>query len=394
VTNRWIRFLLAVLAIAAAAAATYRVVENEQRLARDNATTRNAMLSADAALAAVEELKATLHAYVAPGQGADFWTARAGLLLDKARSGLLELESAAGAAGVSVAEALDACDRLASLDERARAHVAAQQPLLAGEVIFTDARDLLDAIRIQIARSRDQISSAAAQRAAATRREQTYLLGGGAGVLALVMLLLVPIGRTTTVEAPTARDDSMPAESTTAAHHPVQPIAPQFDSAALAAVCSDIAVISESSQVTTVLDRVRALLGARGVIVWMSTPDRANLQAAAASGYDERVVARLGNISRNENNLTADAFRLNGARTSASAGATPAALAVPLPAPGGPAGVFSAELAPGVDVDAARLDAARVVAAQLAAVLGTSGAAKSPDAPGGAPSAVTLQSSS
>lgn len=392
-SNRWIRFLLAVLAIAAASAAAYRVVENERRLAQNSAAARRAIFSADAAMGAVEELKATLHAYVAPGQGADFWTARAQLLLDKARSALLELDAAASAAGASVAEALDACDRLAAAEQRAERHLRDQQPLLAGEVIFTEARDMLDTMRIQIARSRDEISSTAARREGDIRREQTYLLGGGAGVLALVMLLLVPTTGTTPADLRSPEREGI--ASAVAPSPQDSPGTPRtrFDAAALAEVCSDIAAVVESAQIRPLLDRIRTLLDARGVIVWMSTPDRAELHAAAASGYAPRVVARLGSISRDANNLTADAFRTNTVHTSDAAGQTPAALAVPLPSPGGPAGVFSAELVPGSGIEDDRLNAARVIAAQLGAVLGTAANAKSPDEAGGGPSTAAAQSS-
>ena len=71
----------------------------------------------------VEEIKAALHAYVAPGQGHAFWTARAGQLLDRLRSSLLELDAAASANGGSVGEALDLSDRLAAAEQRARDHV-------------------------------------------------------------------------------------------------------------------------------------------------------------------------------------------------------------------------------------------------------------------------------
>jgi hypothetical protein len=134
------------------------------------------------------------------------------------------------------------------------------------------------------------------------------------------------------------------------------------------------------------------LLDARGVIVWISSSDRTRLEAAAVSGYDERVVARIGSIAREETNLTADAFRDNQVRTSAASGGAAAAFAVPLPAPAGPAGVFSAELSTDAVVDAAKLEAARVIAAQLAAVLGVA-SAKLPGEAGDAPSTAAAQSS-
>jgi hypothetical protein len=368
VSNRWVRFLLAVAAIALASFAAYRVLDDERRLAGDVTSTRAIELSSEVALATVEELKATLHAYVAPGQGLPFWAARAGLLLDRLRGSLLELDKAASAAGGSIAEALDASDRLAAAEQRARDHVRSGQALLAGEVIFNESRDLLEGLRLQIARGRDQIASAASARQTEIRREQMLLIGGAVGVLALVMLLLVPIGpqspvlsRQPTVDGPQSSPVLAPAAA-------VEATAPIQD---LASLCSEIAAVTESSQLEPLLVRARSVLNARGVIVWLSSPDRLELHSAAASGYDARVVARLGPIHRETSNLTADAFRENMPRTSAATGTTAAALAVPLPSPDGPAGVFSAELAAGMGIDDAKLAAARVIAAQLGALLGS-----------------------
>ena len=53
----------------------------------------------------------------------------------------------AAAAGASLTEALDLTDRLAASDERAREHLEAGRRLLAGEIIFTEARDALDAMQ-------------------------------------------------------------------------------------------------------------------------------------------------------------------------------------------------------------------------------------------------------
>ena len=373
-TNRWTRFLLAVLAIVVASAAAYRVVQDERQLAVGVTSSRSAELTAQTALTTVEELKASLHAYVAPGQGLAFWAARAGLLLDKLRSSLLELDTAVTAAGGSMAESLDSVDRLAAAEQRARDHVRSGQALLAGEVIFNDGRDLLDGLRIQIARVRDQISSASSTRQTALRREQMLLTGGAVGVLALVMLLLVPVSAPA---APEHASSLAPAPNATfdvaTRTAPVAPVAPGAPGvvAALAELCGDIAAVSESSQLEPLLDRARQLLRARGVIVWLRSPDGLELHSVAASGYDARVLARLGPIHRETGNLTADAFREYTQKTSAAAGTTPAALAIPLPSPAGAAGVFAAELAAGVDIDDAKLLAARVIAAQLGLLLGS-----------------------
>jgi hypothetical protein len=371
VSNRWIRFLLAVLAIVAAAAAAYRVVQDEQQIAANTISTRDAQFVAETALSTVEDLKSSLHAYVAPGQGLPFWSARAGLLLDKLRSSLLELDTAITASGGSLGESLDVVDRLAATEQRARDHVRTEQPLLAGDVIFNEARDLLDGLRLQIARGRDQLATSSSIRQAQLRREQLMLIGGAAGVLALVMLLLVPTGRQSSVVSHQPTVDESPRVAATRIVAPAPATVVPSNVADLASVCADIAAVAESSQLEPILQRVRTLLNARGVIVWLSSPDRLELHSAAASGYDARVVARLGPIHRETGNLTANAFRDNAPRTSAAAGTTAAALAVPLPSPDGPAGVFSVELAAGSGVNDSKLAAARVIAAQLGALLGS-----------------------
>lgn len=384
--NRWVRFLLAILAIAAASAAVYRAVQNEQLLAQHASATRAATLSTEAALGNLEEIRSSLHAYVAPGQGVEFWSSRSRELIDKLRGALLELDSAAGAAGVSLAEALDACDRLAVAERRARGYAADEQSRLASEVIFTEARDLFEGMRLQIVQVRDALSASAEAQETRLRREQTYLLGGGIAVLALVMLLLVPAGRGSEpatmpslnmvreVEPDTVRAlESADAESppAAAAANAVEAAPePPFKAEALASLCTDLAAATSSDQVASALDRTRELLDARGVILWLMTADGTALRAAGAAGYDDRVVARIGTIPRGAHNLTADAFRTNAARTSAAAQSTPAALAVPLPAPGGPAGVLSAELLPGAELKDVQLRAAQVIAAQFGTVLG------------------------
>jgi hypothetical protein len=319
----------------------------------------------------VEELRAALHAYVAPGQGIAFWAARAAQLLDRLRSSLLELDAAASANGGSVGEALDMSDRLAAAEQRARDSVLKSQALLAGDVIFNDARDLLDGMRLQIARGRDQIGAESSARQLALRREQLLLAGGATGILAVMMLLLVPTGRRPVDAAvtPAASDPANERSVTPAAE--TRPALPAFDASELASLCTDIAAVADSGQIEGLLERARELLKARGVIVWICTPDRLELHAAGAAGYEPRLVARLGSIHRDTGNLTADAFRDNTVRTSAAGRTSAAAFAIPLPGPQGPAGVFAAELSSGMDIEHGTLAAARLIAAQLGAVLGS-----------------------
>jgi hypothetical protein len=423
VTNRWIRFLLAVLAIVAAAGAAYRILQDEQRLTSDIVASRRAATAAEAAMVSIDDLKATLFAYVAPGQTLDFWASRSAALLDKLRAALLELDAAASAGGLSLGDSLDVSDRLAAAEHRAQTYVRSEQPLLAGEIIFRESRDLIDGLRINIVRARDQLAAAANERQAEIRREQMYLVGGATGILAIVMLLLVPTGSqpaatpqavpaglsidtrpepprpplkiaaTPAARAVPANEKPSPAEKPVRSERPPSGIRKQPDFAAVASLCGDLATVTDSAQMEHVLDRARKLLNARGLIVWTSTAERGELQPVVASGYDARVMARLGPIRKDADNLTAAAFRENGVRSSAAAGSTPAALAVPLPAPEGPAGVFSAELAGASTADEGTLAAARLVAAQLGTLLG-SALPKAPDAEADASASTAARSSS
>ena len=76
-----------------------------------------------------------------------------------------------------------------------------------------------------------------------------------------------------------------------------------------AAVCVDLARLSDSGEISKLLERAAAVLNASGIVVWMASENRAELFPAAAAGYDDRLFSRIGSIPRDASNLTAAAFR-------------------------------------------------------------------------------------
>ena len=348
--------------------------QQEQRLAADVESTRTIAAAAESAVNTLSELKAALHAYVAEGQGYAFWTARAGMLLDRLRASVLELDEAALAAGAPLTETLDSTDRLAESEQKARQHVRAGETLLAGEIVFRDARDLLDGMRLQIGRARERIDAMARTRNAEVRRQQAMLALGAAGVLAFAVLLLVIPGR---AAGPEVLDDevrlSAPAEASArleaAPAAPSGPAAPNLGAAA--AVCTDLARVAQTNEMSGLLQRAAQVLDATGVVVWMSSQNRLELFPAASAGYDERLLARIGSIPRDAANVTAAAFRDASPKSSNAIGSSAAALAVPLLTPLGPVGVLSAELRDQTAADPQRMALATIFAAQLASLLGS-----------------------
>ena len=391
-SNRWLRFGIALLALGAAAAAGYRVFEQEQRLDTDVISTRVVDAAAETALGTVSELKAALHAYLSEGQGNAFWTARAALLIDRLRASILELDARASAAGVAVTDTLDLVDRLAAAEQRAREHVRAGQRLLAGEMIFIEARDLLDAIRSHVAGARSAIAQSAEAAQTQIRRQQAILLLGAAGILAFATLLLVIPGGS--ASPATTRAELVAAEPTVSSatgrrmiESSSPPPSPQADEPPLpslreaAAVCTDLGRVSQSIEISGLLGRAAHVLNASGVVVWMASADGNELHAAASAGYDARLLARIGSIPRTAANVTAGSLRDAAARTSPALGPSAAALAIPLMTPLGPVGVLSAEIRDVADVDEARMAIATIFAAQLALLLGSMAPATPADVP-------------
>jgi hypothetical protein len=390
VSNRWFRFVIALLAIGAAGAAGYRIYQYELQLASAHVSARAGATAAESALTRTLELQSALHAYVAPGQGHDFWMTRTTTMLDSLRAAIIELDSVATTHGVAVTETLDLSDRLGASEERARRHARAGQSLLAAEIIFTDARDLLESIRTHVARARTEIAAAADRRDTDIRREQALLALGLVAVLTLAILVLVPPGRAAVLaNVPPERAASVvstapvaPAQGTapavpvhrTAPVAPAAPVSPALPSPSLAeaaGVCTDMGRVSQGNEISALLTRAAAVLSASGAIVWVASENRDELFPAASSGYDDRLFDQIGSIRRDEANLTAAAFRDAAARMKAATGSVAAALAVPLLTPHGPIGVFSAEFREISHVDRDRVSLATIFAAQLANLLGS-----------------------
>jgi hypothetical protein len=394
--RRAVRLFVVLLAAGVTAAAAWRAMSNEQERVSVRQAGEAVDHSAEQGLLALAEFGASLHAYVAPGQGQDFWSTRAARLLDEVRERVMDLETVSPAAGSPLAGTLDAVDRLASAERRAREHVEAGQLLLAGDVVFTDARAIADGVAEAMTGARQAAARRASSTEAGLANEQSLLAGGVLAAWIIAAICLVPVHRpvpappqprdlgrvldlaldpplSPAVVEPTRRD-----RATEAAEHQSTGIGVP-DLTALAALCADFTRVSESAELTPLLARAGALLDAPGVIVWVVTPDGDRLTPAAVHGYDERTLARIGSIPLTGDNLTVTAFCRAAPLTRPSAGGTPGAVAVPLVSTSGPVGVLSAEVKPGVDADRAAAVAA-VMAAPLATLFPapTGGAESSP----------------
>jgi hypothetical protein len=396
-----VRLGLLIVGLLITAAVAYRAVDNEASLGRAYRESIAHNLAAAQALEALLDLRGSLHAYVAPGQGVPFWSRRSEQLLDTLREQLVTLDAAAATSGGSLAESLDAVDQLAAAERRARDYARRGETLLAGDVVFTETRDLLSAPIEQIHNARNTLAAAQDRRVASLRREQAILAGAAAVSWIVIALLLLPPGKPEPVKDPNAWRDELaqtikkpvPREPVKAAEpvERVQIVVPMEASVPLGAlrnvseICADLSTLADTGALSGALDRAAAVLDAGGVIVWIASNDGATLTPVASHGFDEKLVTRIGRIPRDSANLTALAFRENQPRVSAATATAPAALAVSLCGPSGPVGVLSVELKPNVPADEGRVALATIFAAQLATLAAPIPAAPvapvAPDAP-------------
>jgi hypothetical protein len=151
---------------------------------------------------------------------------------------------------------------------------------------------------------------------------------------------------------------------------PAPPALPSVDLAAVASLCSALSQVDDTMALPPLLEQAAVVLDAAGIILWIADPDGRELSAVLAQGYPQNLINRLGTIPRNAENATAAAFRTGVLQVVYADGASNGAIAAPLVTCGGCVGVMAAEVREGSEKQDAKLAAATILAAQLAALVG------------------------
>ena len=393
--QRFGRVAVVLLLIATASVAAHQAVTRSRAASASEARSAAITAAASRADAAIADLAASERAYVAPGQGLDFWANRVDEALASARQALAELGAPA---------AISRLDDFAAMDRRARDYIGNGQRTLAADLIFADGFEILATARNEAAAA--AATSRAALTAGAARDGQIHLASIAAlGVCALVAALLLlrspraaepvmtaiePVSLVMPARVEHAdADDSIGAAldasldgisppeqapesrlpGTAAIERPSQPLPPAVDLSSAAEVCVDIARLLDARDLQQVLTRVAPVLEANGVIVWMADRTANTLVPAVVHGYPASLLSRLGPLPLSENNPTTEAMR------TASIQVVDGALAVPMLTSEGCTGVLALEIRDGKERASDLQSLARIVAAQLAATI--SGAAES-----------------
>lgn len=348
--------LLGCLIIGGAAFQTWRFEQkaitlqtNEDRLARQFSALEMAL----------SDMRAAQAGYVAVGQGPEFWFAR----VDETAAQIEEVLGERQRVGHpdAVAPLAAAQKQLAALrvsDRRARNYVGNEQRLLASDVIFVESIEILGRLSTEVATARD-IEIQANRQEATTIRQYQAGLAGGAMVLLLGLILVA--GRRRAPEVVAVAAVAAPPGVDTAPVVPVQAV-PDLKVAEAADVCVDLARLLDGRDLPALLARASSAIGAKGLVLWVIDESRETLQPSLSHGYSDRMIQRLGTLEVNADNVTSVACRTMQAQV------LPGALAVPLIGTSGCVGVLAAEVSAASNTSST-LPLARVIAAQLAAVI-------------------------
>lgn len=434
-TRPAVRIVLVLLLIVGVGAAGWQLYVLEKR--RLDGLRQQQSLDAlrEQILHAIDDSRIAQQAYLAEGQGLDFWEAKFAEALVALTQGLAAMRTQANGQPAAV-DALDAADRALKVyegvDRKIRGFVENETTLMAADAVYEDGLKTSGVIRTSVEEAYAALVGPA-RTGYDERRLQYMIAGAAAGAGILVSLLLLPTGRredpAVELHAPenslhlgerSTRPETVAATAASAAADTMRPAAPAAppvraarveaapppapvpvtpapsavspqpaaapepkrtpavvasvgDDAldATAKVCTDLARVKDADELRDALGRAARLLDASGVIVWVSEAGGRALKPLLTYGYPEEALRRIPKLPREAENATAAAWRDAVTQVVDATPNAPGAIAVPLLVPQGCVGVLAAEIGHGREAAVATRALAQIVAAQLAVLIPT-----------------------
>jgi hypothetical protein len=381
--SRSVRLTLGATAVVAIIAAAFFVARSEQQLSSLGAAGRAYDLHAREAADALSDLRSAQQAYVAVGQGVEFWMPKVAQTADAVAASVATLrgQATSAAAQSAVDDAMATLHDFRDADTRARDYLKAGQTLMAGDVIFTEGDQAAAAAARQVEASRIGEHQALDASEAAVRRQEAAALAGAGGVSALVLLLLgIGGGAPRTADEPVSLSPSAAVPSVRPAPEPAP--APQADGVAArsravspilrtaARLCTDFGALHDVNGLQVLLARAADVIDAAGLVVWLADAAGSELQPVLSHGYSDTARARLPHVPRSANNAAAAAYRTGDVQIVVSQpGGSKGAIVAPIIGPEGCVGALSAEIRGGGEASESVQALATIVAAQLAGIL-------------------------
>ncbi len=390
----------ALCAIALAASAVF-IVSSEKQLAVTRGALRDFDGRARETAGVLADLRAAQQAYVAVGQGTDYWMPKVDALSQTVGGALAALQHSAGsvAARAAIADGQMAADNFGELDRRVRGYLNSGAQLMAADIIFTEAGEAAVTAAQAVDKARTEERTAFERLEVARRTREVAAAGGTAALMLLTIIgLAAGSGRGSAREAVVLPATEPSAAATSALpddDFPMRPIAPPVDDGpppatpaqpiqpaqpalprtlevltSVAALCTDIGRVSDPDELRTLLGRAAELLDATGMILWLANDAGSELLPALAHGYPPETISRIRAVPSSAANAAAAAYRSGTLQIVRSRpGLSRGALVAPVFSADGCIGVLSAEVRDGAEASDAVPALAAIIAAQFAAVV-------------------------
>ena len=390
--SRALRLTCGFLALIAIGAAAFLLIRSEQTIGQRRASLRDFDQHARDASAALVDARIGQQAYVAAGQGVEFWFGKTAASIQSASDELAKLRQTAGAAAITaIDQAAATVTEFSAVDKRARDYLKSGQQLMAGDVIFTEGSDAAATAGRQIETARQAQHQEAEVETAQVRTQQAVTAAAVAGVVVLVMLALIPIPR---AEAADTTETSIASISPSRSSAPwsgvvsteetvvMRPTPAPPQAAPLTAhaqgsvfkaatdVVTDFGRARNLTELNRVLGRAAEVMDASGLMVWAGSASGADLKPLLAHGYSPETIARFPPVPRSADNAAAAAYRSGTPQIVHSRpGGSRGAVVAPILSADGCIGALSAEIRSGGETSPSVQALATIFAAQLSSVL-------------------------
>ena len=377
--------LLVALTVVIAAGTLAQDLRFDSALARERENTQTLDRELGWLSATVVNLRAAQAGYIATGQNADYWIDHVNTLSGELEIAIRQRQTSTTAEATRKLydSAAAALATFVAVDGRARSYVRADQRLLASDLIFIESLKALDHVTDAFQKARTAEAAASDARVNRLRMLRVGLNGVATAFVVAVALffwraLVSQLSQPEPIQSlgltaqesrlipppppPVTVPEPAPAPAPTAS-------LPGLSLAEAAALCGDLAKVVDTRDVPPLFDRAAVVLSAKGAVLWVADSGGSMLRPSLTHGYSDRVIAKLGLLTADADNLTSLAYR--SMRPQSVNGGTPeshGAIAVPLLSSSGCVGVLAAETRqqqPGLDV----LPVAQMIAAQFAALV-------------------------
>jgi hypothetical protein len=389
--------------LVAVGSAAFFLFQTEQQIARLKSTLRAFDVRAREATTALGDLRVAQQAYVAEGQGVDFWMPKVASLHESITGTLTALRQSplSGEASTAVDEAVATVAEFGNIDRRTRDYITGDEKLMAADVIFTEGGEAVANAARQIETARLAEHQAADRAEAALRKQEALAAGAAASFAVLVVLLLIPRPRVEVEEpvttglsiAPARAAASVPTTAVAARAPKATPAAPRAQALetsvatrhaialkAAASLATDLGRVRDAEEMTSLLGRAATLMDASGVVIWLGTTTGTELAPMLAHGYGAQALSRMPRVPRSADNAAAAAYRTGQMQiVLARPGGNPGALVAPILAAEGCIGALSAEIQGGGEASESVQALSTIVAAHLATMLADSRPAAEPE---------------